>query len=109
MSNIRVPREVTSQEVAEALRNGLDPRYEVLPGMRMPRAPFAKPRLGGPELIMVTAGPMVRAQVRIASRAGGTDLEITPGGMLGDLLMNTFGVAREVRQALVDAPELRAS
>jgi hypothetical protein len=55
---------------------------------------------------MVAAGPMVRAQVRIIHRAGRTDLRITPGGVLGDLLMNTFGITREVRQTLLNAPSL---
>lgn len=107
MSTVAVPRNITSKEVVEALRNGLDPRYEVLPGTRMPRSPlFGSPRPSEPELIMVTASPMVRTQVRIIPRAGRTDLRITPGGVLGDLLMNTLGIAREVRQALLDAPSL---
>jgi hypothetical protein len=107
MSTVTVPRDVASQEVVEALRNGLDPSYEVLPGMRMPRTPLSgSPRPSGPELIMVAAGPMVRAQVRIIARAGRTDLRITPGGVLGDLLMNTFGIAREVRKVLLRAPSL---
>lgn len=93
--------------MVEALRNGLDPRYEVLPGMQMPRSPlFGRPRPSEPQLIMVTAGPMVRAQVRVVPQAGRTSLRITPGGVLGDLLLNTLGVAREVRQALLDAPDL---
>ncbi len=107
MSTVTVPRNVTSQEVVEALRDGLDPRYEVLAGMKMPRSPvFGRPRLSEPELILVTASPMVRAQVRITPRAGRTDLQITPGGVLGDLLMNTLGIAREVRKALLNAPSL---
>jgi hypothetical protein len=107
MPTVTIPKDVTSQEVVEALRNGLDPRYEVLPGTHMPRTPlFGKPRPGEPGLIMVAASPMVRAQVRIIPRAGRTDLRITPGGVLGDLVMNTLGVAREVRQALLDAPSL---
>jgi hypothetical protein len=107
MSTITIPRQVTSQEVVEALRTGLNPRYEVQPGMRMPRAPIAPPRPGGPELIMVSASPMVRAQVKISPGAGGTDLTVTPGGLLGDLLMNTLGIAREVHRTLRDAPSLR--
>lgn len=107
MPTVTVPRNVTSQEVVEALRNGLDPRYEVLPGMQMPRSPLlGRPRPSEPELILVTANPMVRAQVRIIPRAGRTDLRITPAGVLGDLLMNTLGIAREVRQALLNAPSL---
>jgi hypothetical protein len=107
MPTVTVPRQVTSQEVVEALRTGLNPRYEVQPGVRMPRPPFAKPRPGAPKLIMVTAGPMVRAQVKVSPQAEGTDLKITPGGMLGDLLMNTLGIAQEVRRVLRDAPGLR--
>ncbi|HEY3945827.1 MAG TPA: hypothetical protein VGL78_11435 [Solirubrobacteraceae bacterium] len=39
MSTITVPRaDVTSEEVTDALRNGLDPRYDVASGMRMPRS-----------------------------------------------------------------------
>jgi hypothetical protein len=105
MSTVTVPKDVTSQEVVEALRSNLDPRYEVLPGMRMRRSPlFGGPQPAEPELIVVTGGPMVQAQVRIMPRAGRTDLQITPGGILGDLLMNTVGIAREVRQALLNAP-----
>ena len=111
MPTVKVPRDVTSQEVAEVLRNGLDGRYQVLPGTRMPRSPlFGRPLPGGPELIMVAASSMVRAQVTIVPgpRPGSTDLRVTPSGVLGDLLMNTFGIARQVRQALLDAPGLQA-
>ena len=37
---------------------------------------------------------MVRAQVTIIRRADRTDIRITPGGVAGDLLINTFGIAR---------------
>jgi hypothetical protein len=50
---------------------------------------------------------MVRAQVRIIRRSGKTDVRVTPGGLLGDLVMNTLGIAPKVRQALRDAPSLR--
>lgn len=109
MSTITVPREdVTSEQVTGALRSGLDPRYEVQPGMRMPRSPlFGKPRPDQPDLILVSSGPMVRAQVRITRRPGQTDLRVTPGGLLGDLLMNTLGIARIVSDVLREAPGLR--
>lgn len=45
-----------------------------------------------PDLIMVTAGAMVRAQVTVSPRGGCTDL-----------LMNTFGVVREVRRVPLTA------
>jgi hypothetical protein len=108
MSTITVPRaDVTSEEVSDALRNGLDPRYEVASGLRMPRSPlFGSPRPDRPELILVSSGPMVRAQVKIIRRSGQTDIRVTPGGLLGDLVMNTFGIAPKVRQVLRDAPGL---
>ena len=107
MPTVTVPGDVTSQEVVEALRSELDPRYEVQSGIRMPRSPlFGKPRPGGPDLIMVAANPMVRAQLKIIPQGGRTDLRITPAGLLGDLLMNSLGVARDVRQALLNAPDL---
>ena len=74
----------------------------------MPRSPlFGSPRPDRPELILVSSGPMVRAQVRIIHRSGKTDIRVTPGGLLGDLVMNTLGIAPKVRQALLDAPSLR--
>jgi hypothetical protein len=107
MSTVTVPRQVTSQEVVEALRDGLDPRYQVQPGTRMPRAPFAQPQPAPAELIMVSSSPMVRAQVKIAPRDGATDLQITPGGLLGDLLMNKLGIAQTIHRTLRNAPSLR--
>jgi hypothetical protein len=111
MSTITVRRsDVTSEEVAEALRAGLDARYEVTPGMRMPRMPLlGKPRPDRPELILVSASPVVRAQVRIIRHSGMTDLRVIPGGLLIDLLVNTLGIARKIRRALRDAPALRSS
>lgn len=110
MSTITVPAaDVTSEQVVEALRAGLDPRYEVQPGMRMPRSPlFGGPRPDQPDVILVSAGAMVRAQVTILRRPGHADIRVTPGGLLGDLVMNTLGVARKVRDALLDAPGLGA-
>jgi hypothetical protein len=109
MSTITVRRaNVTSEEVAEALRSGLEPRYEVQPGMRMPRTPLVgSPRPDRPELILVSSGRMARAQVRIIRHSGMTDIRVTPGGVLADLLMNTLGIAPKVRQVLREAPGLK--
>jgi len=108
MSTITVPRDdVTSEEVTDALRSGLDPRYEVASGLRMPRSPlFGSPRADRPELILVSSSPMVRAQVKIVRRPGATDIHVTPGGVLGDLLMNALGIARTVGRVLREAPGL---
>ena len=109
MSTVTIPgTDVTSGAIAAALRDGLDGRYDVFPGRRMNRFPIGSPRAAGPDEIVVRKGqsPMVRAQVTITRRPGQTDIRITPGGVAGDLLMNTFGIARDVRRALLEAPGL---
>lgn len=109
MSTVTVSRNVTNEEVVEALRDSLDPRYEVRPAMRMPRSPLlGRPKPSEPELILVTSGPMYQAQVRVVHQAGHTDLRVTPGGVSGDLLVNALGIARRVRSALLDSPSLDA-
>jgi hypothetical protein len=107
MSTITVHRhDVTSEEVTDALRAGLDPGYEVAPGMRMPRVPvLGKPRPDRPELILVSSSAMASAQVRIIRHSGQTDIRVTPGG----LVINTIGLAGKVRRVLRDAPDLRSS
>ena len=107
MSTITVRRrDVTAEEVTDALRAGLDPRYEVASGMRMPRVPLlGTPRPDRPELILVSSSAIARAQVRIIRHSGQTDIRVTPGG----LLINTIGIAAKVRRVLRDAPDLRSS
>ena len=84
----------------------LDPRYDVVPGMRMPRMPvLGTPRPDRPELILVSWSAMARAQVRIVRHSGQTDIRVTPGGML----INTIGIAAGVRRVLRDARDLRSS
>lgn len=109
MSTITVPKEdVTSEQVTDVLRTGLDPRYTVQPGMRMPRSPlFGSPQPDRPDLILVSSSPMVRAQVTIIHQPGQTNIHVTPAGVLGDLLVNTLGIARTVHRVLSDAPGLR--
>lgn len=107
MPTVTIPRtDITSDQISAALRDGLDDRYDVLPGMRMTRIPVGSPRTAGPDEIVVGKGPspMIRAQVTIIRRADHTDIRITPGGVAGDLLMNTVGIARKIRHVLLDAP-----
>lgn len=100
MSTITVHRhDVTTEEVADALRAGLGSRYDVMPGMRMPRVPLGTPRPDRPELILVSSSAMARAQVRIIRHSGQTDIRVTPGGAL----VNTIGMAAKVRRVLRDA------
>ena len=62
--------------------------------MRMPRTPLVgSPRPDRPELTFVSSGRIARAQVRIIRHSGMTDIRLTPGGVLADLLMNTLGYA----------------
>lgn len=72
----------------------------------MPRIPMGRVQAADPDEIMVEKGPspMVRAQVTIVRSADRTDIRITPGGVAGDLLMNTLGIARTVRRVLLNAP-----
>ena len=107
MSTVTIPRtDITSEQVGAALRAGLDDRYDVLPGMRITRIPLGSPQAAEPDEIAVGKGPtpMVRAQVTIIRRGDHTDIRITPGGLAGDLLMNTLGIARKIRRVLLDAP-----
>jgi hypothetical protein len=48
--------------------------------------------------------PIVRAQVAITRLPSHTDIRITPGGIAGDLLMDTLGIARKIRRVLLAAP-----
>lgn len=106
MSTVTVPRaDVTTEEVTAVLRNGLGSRYHVTPGMRMTRNPFGSPRPAGPGEILVDAGSgaVVRAQVRIIRQSDRTQIRITPGGLLGQLVLNTFGIAPEIHRVLKEA------
>jgi hypothetical protein len=107
MSTITVRRhDVTTEEVTDALRAGLDPRYDVAPGMRMPRVPlFGTPRPDRAELILVSSSALARAQVKIIRHSGQTDIRVTPGG----LIINTIGLAAKVRSVLRDASDLTSS
>jgi hypothetical protein len=111
MFTVTVPRaDVTSDEVAEALRNGLPSRYNVVPGERMSQHLFGHPRPDLPDAILVGKGSnrVLRAEVNIVRRSGQTELRIRPGGVLGQLVVNTFGLAFKVRRVLASAPGLRS-
>jgi hypothetical protein len=111
MSTITVPRaDLTTEEVVAVLRDGLGAGYNVLPGMAMGRTALQGPHQGRPNTIVVGTGDniIVKAQVTISPRGGQTELRISPGGLTLDLLVNTFGVAREVRRVLASSPGLSA-
>ncbi len=109
MATITIPRsDITTDEVAAALRDGLPAHYNVVPGTGVNNNPLGRPRPNQPDTILVGIGAnrWTRAQVRIVRRPRDTDLRITPGGLLGERLVNTFGLAREMRRVLRNAPSL---
>jgi hypothetical protein len=111
MSTITVPRaDVTSDEVADALRQGLGSRYKVLPGTGVNCwNPVGGPRPDHPDTIVVGTGStrLSRAQVRISQDAGKTTLHVSPGGIGLLTLANRLWIVRKVRQVLAAAPSLR--
>jgi hypothetical protein len=111
MPTITIPRsDLTSQEVADALRHGLAPKYHVLPGTAVNWNPVGHPRPDHADTIVVGTGSdrFFRAQVKISRAASGTMLHVSPGGLsLGPRLMNRLGIVRTVLRVLHDAPSLR--
>jgi hypothetical protein len=110
MSTITVPRsDVTSDEVADALRRGLGSRYRVLPGVGVNWNPFGAPRPDHPDTIVVGTGSsrLFRARVRISHDAGATVLYVSPGGLGWPRLTNRLWIVRKVDQALRADPTLR--
>jgi hypothetical protein len=108
MFAITVPRvDITSAEVTGALRDGLGPRYRVRPGMRARRNPFRAPSPAEADAIVV-GNRVLWTQIRIIRRPGQTEINLRPGGLtLTGFLISTFGVARNVRRVLRDAPGLQ--
>jgi hypothetical protein len=97
---VSVPGTIGADEVDRALRDGLPPRHEVLPGRKMKRALLAS-EPAGPDFILVKAGltGLWRAEVHIVRSAGMTTFQVRPGGAP---IYSRFGVARKVRRALQD-------
>ncbi|MGH3212262.1 MAG: hypothetical protein ACRDNO_31310 [Trebonia sp.] len=93
MSTVTVTRkDLTTAEVVTVLRDGLGAGYNVLPGMVIGQLPFRGMRQGRP--------------VTITPRDGQTRLRIRPGGVTLTLIINTFGIAHEIRKVLADSPSL---
>ena len=102
MSTITIPQpELTTEDVSAALRKGLGPRYQVLPGMRTSLLPGA-PDPGWPDSIVVGtgAGRVFRAQLEIDHRGGGTRVRVAPGGLSALRLVNAIVITPRVRRPL---------
>jgi hypothetical protein len=111
MSTITVHRsDVTSDEVTDALRQGLGPKYNVLPGVGINWNPVGNPRPDHPDSIVVRPGSnrFLRAQVKLSRSSGETTLHVSPGGLsLVPRLTNRLGIERKILQVLHDAPSLQ--
>jgi hypothetical protein len=111
MSTLTIPlADLSTEEVVTVLRDGLGENYNVLPGMIMGRTILQSPRKGPPNKIVVGTGEnvLVKAQVTITPRGGQTELRISPGGLTWDLIYNTLGVGRKIREVLTSSPGLSA-
>ena len=112
MVMITLPRgEITTDDVANALRAGLDAGYDVVPGMGLNNIPFARPHPNRPDTVLVGIGASTwtRAQARVIPGSGRTEIHISPGGLLGERLVNTFSLVRMIRRVLLDSPALRGT
>jgi hypothetical protein len=115
MSTITVSRpDVTCEEVSDALRRALGPSYHVLPGTAIDHSSKGNPPSELPDTIVVGVGSnrWFRSEVTISHNSTATVLHVTPGGLPGTWpgglkLINRLWIAREVRQALKAAPDLR--
>jgi hypothetical protein len=111
MPTVTIPRgDVTREEVCEALRTGLGPRYHVLPGMQVTFG-FAEPEPGRPDTIVVGTGSnrFWRTQLQIERRGGQTRIQVMPPCPIQIKLINMLGVARKVRRVLEQALDLEGS
>ena len=111
MSTITVPRlDVTTEEVGEVLRQGLGPRYNVLPDKGINWNPVGGPRPDQPGKIVVGTGSarLFRAEVVVSQRSGQTVLHVIAGGLsLLPRLTNRLWIAEKVRRVLQAAPTFR--
>jgi hypothetical protein len=112
MYTIAVPRpDLQADELVQVLRDGLGPGYNVLPGMRQTRSPFSEPVPGSPDTIVVGIGSnrVQRAEGTIERRSESSQIHISPGGLISDLVLNTLVIARKIRKVLASAPGLTAA
>jgi hypothetical protein len=115
MSTITIPRpDVTREEVTDMLRQGLRPRYHVLPGQEINANPVAGPGSDPLDTILVGTGSnrVFRAEVAISRHSGQTFIHVNPGGLPGTWpgglkLVNRLWIARKARRVLLAAAGLR--
>ena len=95
MPKVRVPRKnVTPGELATVLSRRLGPGYQV--------------RGNGDRLVTVRKSPLLYASVSISDQPGASVFGVHGGGFLALRVVNTFGTARRVADALRRSPEFRS-
>jgi hypothetical protein len=105
MSTITVARaDLTSEKISEALRNGLGPRRNVLPGTRLAQSSRGKPYPDQADAILVGTGSnrVWRAEVEIIRHVQQTSFNVSSGGISWIRLVNKLGIARKIRKVLAE-------
>jgi hypothetical protein len=95
MPKVRVPRKnVTAGEVVTVLSRRLDPSYQV--------------ESDGDRRVVVRKSPVSYANIAIADQPGASVFRVHGGGFIVLRVVNTFGTARKVADALRRSPEFRS-
>jgi len=85
MPSTTIPRAVTPQEAADALRDRLGSGYQVTTRTRA---------------LTVKHGPLAFATVRLSRDPGATTFRVHGGGLIVNRIVNEFGIARTVTGAI---------
>ena len=95
MPKVRVPRKnVTPGEIVTVLSRRLGPGYQV--------------ESNGGRRVMVRKSPLMYASISISDQPGASVFGVHGGGFFFLRLVNTFGTARRVADALRRSPEFRS-
>jgi hypothetical protein len=89
MPSATIPRAITSQETADALRQQLGSRYKVTPHSR--------------DKLTVSHGGLAYASVHLAHNGNATAFHVHGGGLILGRIINEFGIARTVNAAIKES------
>jgi hypothetical protein len=105
---VTLPGDLTGEQVAQALRDGLPSRFEVEPATKFKGRLFGfGTEPAGPDVILVTTAmtSLGRAEVTVVHASGDTRVRIRSGGQV---LYSALIVARKIRRVLSDLAEALA-
>jgi len=88
MPSATIPRAITSQQAADALRQQLGSRYKVTPR--------------SPDKLTVSHG-LADASVHLAHNGNATAFHVHGGGLIIGRIVNEFGIARTVNAAIKES------